>query len=249
MARHGHVDLQQLALVDSFRKISAEYGVKILLYRTPFLVDLVNDNKAGRILKLDTIRNGKAWRGMDMLIFNSWHWWTHSGRSQPWDYIQEGNKLYKNMNRLIAFYKGLTTWARWVNRYVDPSRTKVFFQDISPTHYEGRDWMEPSKSCASETQPFFGTRYPAGMPLEWVVVNKAVGVKWVYTTKFNADNSINKYKARLVVKGYAQMFGVDFSKTFTLVARLDSIRMLLDLAAQNGWIIHQMNAKSAFLIV
>lgn len=151
-----------------------EYGVKILLYRTPYLVDLVYDNKAGRILKLDTIHNGKAWRGMDMLIFNTWHWWTHTGRSQPWDYIQEGNKLYKNMNRLIAFYKGLTTWARWVNRYVDPSRTKVFFQDISPTHYEGRDWKEPSKSCAGETQPFFGTRYPAGTPLEWVVVNKVL---------------------------------------------------------------------------
>ena len=52
-----------------------------------------------------------------------------------WDYIQEGNKLYKDMNRLVAFYKGLTTWARWVNLNVDPSKTKVFFQDISPTHY------------------------------------------------------------------------------------------------------------------
>ena len=38
-----------------------------------------------------------------------------------------------------------------------------------------------------------------------------IGVKWVYRTKLNADGSINKYKARLVVKGYAQVFGVDFS--------------------------------------
>lgn len=53
-----------------------------------------------------------------------------------WDYLQEGNKLYKDMNRMIAYYKGLTTWARWVNLYVDPSKTKVFFQGISPTHYE-----------------------------------------------------------------------------------------------------------------
>uniref|UniRef100_A0A6N2KBW0 Uncharacterized protein n=1 Tax=Salix viminalis TaxID=40686 RepID=A0A6N2KBW0_SALVM len=137
-----------------------EFGVKILLYRTPYLVDLVN-NKAGRVLKLDSIRNGKAWLGMDMLIFNTWHWWTHTGRSQPWDYIQEGKTLYKDMNRLIAFYKGLTTWARWVNRNVDPSRTKVFFQDISPTHYD-------------ETRPFFGASYPAGPPLEWVVVSKVL---------------------------------------------------------------------------
>jgi len=76
---------------------------------------------------------------------------------------------------------------------------------------------------------------------------KAIRVKWVYRTKFNADGSINKHKARVVVKGYAQMFGVDFSETFALVARLDTIRMLLALAAQNGWTIHQMDVKYAFL--
>ncbi|KAJ8747058.1 hypothetical protein K2173_013156 [Erythroxylum novogranatense] len=62
---------------------------------------------------------------------------------------------------------------------------------------------------------------------------KVIGVKWVYWTKLNADSSINKYKARLVVKGYAQIFGVDYSKTFSPVARLDIIRMLLAIAAQN----------------
>ena len=72
-------------------------------------------------------------------------------------------------------------------------------------------------------------------------------MKWVYRTKLNADGSVNKHKARLVVKGYAQMFGVDFSKTFSPVARLDTIRLLLALAAQKGWIIHHMDVKSAFL--
>ncbi|CAN1194728.1 Protein trichome birefringence-like 39 [Linum perenne] len=61
-----------------------DYGVKILLYRTLFLVDLVNDKKFGTILKLNSISYGRAWRGMDVLIFNSWHWWTHAGRSQPY---------------------------------------------------------------------------------------------------------------------------------------------------------------------
>lgn len=50
--------------------------------------------------------------------------------------MREGNNLYKDMDRLTAFYKGLSTWARWVDLNVDPSQTKVFFQGISPTHYQ-----------------------------------------------------------------------------------------------------------------
>ena len=74
-----------------------------------------------------------------------------------------------------------------------------------------------------------------------------IGVKWVYRTKLNPDGSINKYKARLVVKGYAQMFGVDFLETFAPVARLDTIRMLLSLIAHKRWKVYHLDVKSAFL--
>ncbi|KAL1555648.1 Protein trichome birefringence-like 39 [Salvia divinorum] len=150
-----------------------DYEVKLLLYHTLYLVDM-ESQKAGRVLKLDSIRSGDAWLGMDVLIFNTWHWWTHTGGSQPFDSIEEGGKSYKDMNRLVAYYKGLTTWSRWVNRNINPSKTKVFFQGVSPMHYEGREWNEPTRSCKSETQPYFGLRYPASTPQAALVVNKVL---------------------------------------------------------------------------
>ena len=58
---------------------------------------------------------------------------------------------------------------------------------------------------------------------------------------------INKHKARLVIKGYTQIFGVDFFDTFTLLARLDTIRFLIAIATQRGWRVYQLDVKSAFL--
>lgn len=74
----------------------------------------------------------------------------------------------------------------------------------------------------------------------WQLVDKpkdknVIGVKWVYRTKLNPDRSINKYKARLVVKGYVQQPGIDYTETFAPVARMDTIRILLALAAQMKW--------------
>lgn len=62
-----------------------EYGVELKLDRNVYLVDLVRE-KIGRVLKLDSIEDGKNWSEMDTLIFNTWHWWSRRGPSQP--YVQ-----------------------------------------------------------------------------------------------------------------------------------------------------------------
>eukprot|EP00253_Pinus_taeda_P029735 PITA_29735 len=76
---------------------------------------------------------------------------------------------------------------------------------------------------------------------------EVIGVKWVYKTKSNAEGKIERHKARLVVKGYKQQYGRDYEETFAPVARMETVRTVLSIAAQNKWKVYQMDVKSAFL--
>ena len=76
---------------------------------------------------------------------------------------------------------------------------------------------------------------------------KPIGLKWVYKIKRNSHGDIARYKARLVAKGYVQKFGIDYEEVFAPVARMETIRVLLALAAQEGWQVHHMDVKSPFL--
>lgn len=76
---------------------------------------------------------------------------------------------------------------------------------------------------------------------------KLIGYKWVYKNKYKADGSLDKRKARLVVKGFAQKEGVNYEEAFVSTAKWATIQTLFTLAAQNGWKVHQMDVKISFL--
>jgi hypothetical protein len=77
--------------------------------------------------------------------------------------------------------------------------------------------------------------------------HKAIGLKWVFKVKRDPDGNVVKHKAWLVAKGYAQIQGVDCDEVFAPVARLETVRLLLALAAQEEWEVHHMDVKSDFL--
>ena len=74
-----------------------------------------------------------------------------------------------------------------------------------------------------------------------------VGSKWVFRIKRKADGTIEKYKARLVARGFTQVYGIDYFDTFSPVAKLTSIRTLLAIAARNDWEIESFDFDGAYL--
>ena len=75
----------------------------------------------------------------------------------------------------------------------------------------------------------------------------AIGSKWVFKTKMNADGSVNKYKARLVAQGFAQQHGIDYEETFAPVVKYVSLRTVFAIANQYNMDMHQMDVNSAYL--
>ena len=75
---------------------------------------------------------------------------------------------------------------------------------------------------------------------------KSVGCRWVYTFKYKSDGSLDRYKARLVARGYTQTYGIDYQETFAPVARINTIRIIVSLAVNLDWPFYQYDIKNPF---
>jgi hypothetical protein len=76
---------------------------------------------------------------------------------------------------------------------------------------------------------------------------KAIGCKWVYSIKLRSDGTRDRYKTRLVALGNRQEHGVDYEETFAPKAKMTKVRTVISIAISQGWSLHQMGVKNAFL--
>ena len=103
-------------------------------------------------------------------------------------------------------------------------------------------WLEAMKS---EMDSMFDNQV-------WTLVDppeevKPIGCKWVFKKKIDMEGNVQTYKARLVAKGFKQIHGIDYDETFSPVAMVKSLRILLAIAAYHDYEIWQMDVKTAFL--
>ena len=122
-------------------------------------------------------------------------------------------------------------------------------EDNEPTTYEeaiqdidSALWQEAMKS---EMDSMYANQV-------WTLVDapegvKPIGCRWIFKKKTDMDGNVQTYKARLVVKGYRQQYGIDYDETFSPVAMIKSIRIMLAIAAYFDYEIWQMDVKTAFL--
>lgn len=117
--------------------------------------------------------------------------------------------------------------------------------DVEPKNYtqakKDTEWvkaMEKEFQALEENNTWKLTSLPHG--------KNAVGSRWVYKIKHKPDGTVDRYKTRLVAKGFTQLEGMYYHETFSPVAEMTTVRTILAVANLKGWPLHQLDVNNAF---
>jgi hypothetical protein len=172
--------------------------------------------------------------------------------------VELATPLCNDEDRVDAYHDGEALRYRTLDNILgDQPVPEMAVHDFEAELHRAHEDGEPCSFAEAEGD----TTWRAAMQLEMDAVernwtweltdlptsHRVVTLKWVYKLKKDEVGAVIKHKACLVARGFVQQEGVNFDDAFAPVARMESVRLVLTLAAQEGWRVHHMDVKSAFL--
>ncbi|KAK3042700.1 hypothetical protein RJ639_000758 [Escallonia herrerae] len=147
------------------------------------------------------------------------------------------NSTVYPLSHNISYSKFSRTHTAFLAAISSVDEPKYFSQAVKHAHW--KDAMAKEISALEANNTWTLMPLPSG--------KRAIDSKWVYKVKFHPDGTVERYKTRLVAKGYTQIEGLDFHETFAPVAKLVTVRCLLAIASIKKWELHQLDVNNAFL--
>ncbi|XP_010921030.1 probable xylan O-acetyltransferase 10 [Elaeis guineensis] len=153
---------KSIQIIGSLTVFKAEnYNTTIMFYWAPFLVESNSDNAIvhrvkDRIVRARSInKHAQHWKGVDIMVFNTYMWWMTGQRMKILRGPFDGDlKDIEEMETEDGYRLALRSLVRWVEKNMNPERTRVFFTSMSPAHERSMEWGgEPDGNCFNETNP------------------------------------------------------------------------------------------------